>query len=99
MSWAQIETKLDWNKHISAVTARGQPNLAFLNKNVKGFLKKLRDTAYILLFRPASDHSCSVCRPDKKLTRAQFKMFCVEQLNLFRTILGVKPVFQKCYTI
>ena len=40
----QIDNKLDWNKHISTVAARGQSKLAFLNRNVKGCLKKLRDT-------------------------------------------------------
>ena len=32
----QIDNKLDWNKHISTVAARGQSNLAFLNRNLKG---------------------------------------------------------------
>ena len=27
----QIDNKLDWNKHISTVAARGQSKLAFLN--------------------------------------------------------------------
>ena len=40
----QIDNKLDWNKHISTVAARGQPKLAFLNRNLKGCPKKLRDT-------------------------------------------------------
>ena len=45
----QIDNKLDWNKHISTVAARGQSKLAFLNRNLKGCPKKLRDTAYISL--------------------------------------------------
>ena len=49
----QIDNKLDWNKHISTVAARGQSKLAFLNRNLKGCPKKLRDTAYISLIRPA----------------------------------------------
>ena len=32
----QIDNKLDWNKHISTVAARGQSKLAFLNRNLKG---------------------------------------------------------------
>ena len=44
----QIDNKLDWNKHISTVAARGQSKLAFLNRNLKGCPKKLRDTAYII---------------------------------------------------
>ena len=48
----QIVNKLDWNKHISTVVARGQSKLAFLNRNLKGCPKKLRDTAYISLIRP-----------------------------------------------
>ena len=42
----QIDNKLDWNKDISIVAARGQSKLAFLNRNLKGCPKKLRDTAY-----------------------------------------------------
>ena len=51
----QIDKKLDWNKHISTVAARGQSKLTFLNRNLKGCPKKLRDTAYISLIRPALD--------------------------------------------
>ena len=40
----QIDNKLDWNKQISTVAARGQSKLAFLNRNLKGCPKKLRDT-------------------------------------------------------
>ena len=32
----QIDIKLDWNKHISTVAARGQSKLALLNRNLKG---------------------------------------------------------------
>ena len=32
----QIDNKLDWNKPISTVAARGQSKLAFLNRNLKG---------------------------------------------------------------
>ena len=62
----QIDNKLDWNKHISTVAARGQSELAFLNRNLKGCPKKLRDTAYISLIRPALEYSCSVWHPHKK---------------------------------
>ena len=33
----QIDNKLDWNKHILTVAARGQSKLAFLNRNLKEF--------------------------------------------------------------
>ena len=62
----QIDNKLDWNKHISTFAARGQSKLAFLNRNLKGCPKKLRDTAYISLIRPALEYSCSVWHPHKK---------------------------------
>ena len=65
-SGIQIDNKLDWNKHISTVAARGQSKLAFLNRNLKGCPKKLRDTAYISLIRPALEYSCSVWHPHKK---------------------------------
>ena len=57
---------VDWNKHISTVAARGQSKLAFFNRNLKGCPKKLRDTAYISLIRPALEYSCSVWHPHKK---------------------------------
>ena len=62
----EIDNKLDWNKHISTVAARGQSKLAFLNRNLKGCPKTLRDTAYISLIRPALEYSCSVWHPHKK---------------------------------
>ena len=62
----QIDNKRDWNKHISTVAARGQSKLAFLNRNLKGCPKKLRDTAFISLIRPALVYSCSVWHPYKK---------------------------------
>ena len=62
----QIDNKLDWNKHISTVAVRGQSKLAFLNRNLKGCPKKLRDTAYISPIRPALEYSCSVWHPHKK---------------------------------
>ena len=65
----QIDNKLDWNKHISTVAPRGQSKLAFLNRNLKGCPKKLRDTAYISLIRPALEYSCSVWHPHKKSNR------------------------------
>ena len=62
----QIDNKRDWNKHISTVAARGQSKLAFRNRNLKGCPKKLRDTAYISLIRPALVYSCFVWHPYKK---------------------------------
>ena len=53
----QIDNKLDWNKHISTVAARGQSKLTFLYRNLKGCPEKLRDTAYISLIRPALECS------------------------------------------
>ena len=63
----QIDNKLDCNMHISTVAARGQSKLAFLNRNLKGCPKKLRDTAYISLIRPALEYGCSVWHPHKKV--------------------------------
>ena len=39
----QIDNKLDWNKHISTVAARGQSKLAFLNRILTSYL--LQDTS------------------------------------------------------
>ena len=69
----QIDNKLDWNKHISTVAARGQSKLAFLNRNLKRCPKKLRDTAYISLIRPALEYSCSVWHPHKKSNKGKIE--------------------------
>ena len=95
----QIDNKLDWNKHTSTVAARGQSKVAFLNRNLKGCPKKLRDTAYISLIRPALEYSCSVWHPHQKVIKTKLKKFSAEQLDLFQTILGAKQASQKCYTI
>ena len=97
----QIDNKLDWNKHISTVSIRGQSKLAFLNRNRKGREpKKLRDTVHISLIRPALElYSSSVWHTHKKVIKKKWKKFSAEQLDLFRTILGVKQVSHKCYTI
>ena len=83
----QIDNKLDWNKHISTVAARGQSKLAFLNRNLKGCPKKLRDTAYISLIRPALEYSCSVWHPHKKSNKDK-----IEKVQR-RQILTVNGVF------
>ena len=78
---------------------RGQSKLAFLNRNLKGCPKKLRDTAYILLIRPALEYIAALFDTHtKKVIKTKLKKFSAEQLDLFRTILGVKQVSQKCYT-
>ena len=81
----QIDNKLDWNKHFSTVAARGQSKLAFLNwlnRNLKGCPKKLRDTAYISLIRPALEYSCSVWHPHKK-SSFRSEHFQIVFLSLF----------------
>ena len=55
-TYIQIDNKLDWNKHISTVAARGQSKLAFLNRNLKGCPKKLRDTVTQLIFHSLGLH-------------------------------------------
>ena len=45
---------------------RPQPLRNRVNRNLKGCPKKLRDTAYISLIRPALEYSCSVWHPHKK---------------------------------
>ena len=71
----QIDNKLDWNKHISTVAARGQSKLAFLNRNLKGCPKKLRDTAYISLIRPALEYIGSVVTISKSVPKIFFSHF------------------------
>ena len=71
----QIDSKLDWKKHISTVAARGQSKLAFLDRNLKGCPKKLRDTVYISVIRPALENSCSVWNPHKKSNKYKVEKF------------------------
>ena len=91
----QIDNKLDWNKHISTVAARGQSKLSFLNRNLKGCPKKLRDTAYISLIRSALElYSCSVWHPQKKsntyllndVTARRFIVLYGLIINLFKLV-------------
>ena len=69
-SKSQIDVAiLDFSKAFDTVPhalPRGQSKLAFLNRNLKGCPKKLRDTAYISPIRPALEYSCSVWHPHKK---------------------------------
>ena len=94
----QIDNKHDWNKHISTVAARGQSKLAFLNRNLKGCPKKLRDTAYILLIRPALEYSCSVWHSHKRSNKD--KILKVQHraarfvLNNFRRKASVSEMLQ-----
>ena len=83
----QINNKLDWNKHISTIAARGQSKLAFIYRNPKGCPKKLRDTAYISLIKPALEYNCSGWHPRKKVIWTKLKKFSAEQLDLFRQFL------------
>ena len=76
----QIDNKLDWNKHISTVAARGQSKLAFLNRNLKGCPKKLRDTAYISLI---TNIAALFGTYTKKVIRTKLKKFSAEQPDLF----------------
>ena len=95
----QIDNKLDWNKHISTVAARGQSKLAFLNRNLKSCPKKLRDTAYISLIRPALEYSCSVRHPHRKSNKDKIEKVQRRAARFVSNNLDVKQMSQKCYTI
>ena len=62
------------NDEVNIFAARGQSELAFLNRNLKGCPKKLRDTAYISLIIPALEYSRSVWHLHKKVIRTKLKM-------------------------
>ena len=66
----QIDNKLDWKSIFRQLL---QSKLAFLNRNLKGCPKKLRDTAYISLIRPALEYSCSIWHPHKKSNKDKIK--------------------------
>ena len=56
---------------------------------LKGCPKKLRDTAYISLIRPALEYSCSVWHPHKKgnkdkIEKVQRRAFLTKMLTFFR---------------
>ena len=88
----QIDNKLDWNKHISTVAARGQSKLAFLNRNLKGCPKMLRDTAYILqrLQNMAARIICR-CGPRDHVTPLRKELHWLP--------IEARPVFKiLCYT-
>jgi hypothetical protein len=62
----QIDSKLDWSKHISNITSRGYSKIGFLRRNLKGCPSKLRDTAYISLIRPTLEYGCTIWEPHQK---------------------------------
>ena len=77
----QIDNKLDWNKHISTVAARDQLMLAFLNRNLKGCPKMLRDKAYISPIMPALYIAALLGTHTKNVIRTKLKTFSTEQLD------------------
>ena len=51
-------------------------------------------------WRPVLEYSCELFGTHtKKGIRTKLKKFSAEQLNLFRTILGVKQVSQNCFQL
>ena len=51
------------------------------------------------LIRPVLEYSCSVWHPHKKSNKDKIEKVQRRAARLFQTILGVKQVSQKCYTI
>ena len=62
----QIDSNLDWSKHISSIVSRGYSKLGFLRRNLKGCPSKLRGTAYYSLVRPQLEYCSSIWNPHKQ---------------------------------
>ena len=59
----ELESKLTWNEHISAITGRANSSLGFLTGNLHNCPEQIKTQAYYSLVRPHLEYACSVWDP------------------------------------
>ena len=59
----QLDSKLTWNEHISAITGKPNSSLVFLRRNLYNCPEKIKTQAYYSLVRPNLEYACSVWDP------------------------------------
>ena len=56
----ELDSKLTWNEHISALTGRANSSLSFLRRNLCNCPEQIKKQAYYSLVRPHLEYACSV---------------------------------------
>ena len=56
----ELDSKLTWNEHISAITGKPNSSLGFLRRNLYNCSEQIKTKAYYSLVRPNLEYACSV---------------------------------------
>ena len=59
----ELDSKLTWNEHISAITGKANSSLGFLRRNLYNCPEQIKTQAYYSLVRPHLEYACSVWDP------------------------------------
>ena len=59
----EIDRKLSWNKHISAITGKGNRALGFIRRNLHNCPEEVKKQAYYSLIRPHFEYASSAWDP------------------------------------
>ena len=59
----ELDSKLTWNEHISAITGKPNSSLCFLRRNLYNCPEQIKTQAYYSLVRPNLEYACSVWDP------------------------------------
>ena len=59
----ELDSKLTWNEHISAITGKANSSLAFLRKNLDNCPEQIKTQAYYSLVWPHLEYACSLWDP------------------------------------
>ena len=59
----ELDSKLTWNEHVSAITGKANSSLGFLRRNLYNCPEQIKTQAYHSLVRPLLEYACSVWDP------------------------------------
>ena len=59
----ELDSKLTWNEHISAITGKPNSSLGFLRRNLYNCSEQIKTQAYYSLVGPSLEYACSVWDP------------------------------------
>ena len=74
-----INEHLSWEPHIASVMAKAEGKLAFLERNLKGCQKDLKESAYITIVHSGLEYASAIwdpqlkSKPSKNLEKVQWK--------------------------
>ena len=63
-----IARDLNWNDHISSITAKANRTLGFVKRNVRTNNEKVKELAYKTLVRPQVEYASPVWSPTQSIT-------------------------------